>query len=527
MVLRRRLLFAVSAVSAIASAVAAGGGLIYGETSSVKILIPPQRLEADITLTGGQAAGNLHTQHIQASFTDSLRGTASTVQIGAKYAAGEVVFTCSPCLNLPLTIPQGTVVTYNTLRKFATEVPVTITTSTGSTPVGVHATAAGTEWNADPNTVTTILNSPDASLHVTNLRAIAGGANARSGQVIQQSDFDAVRSALSVTVNDHLDGDLKAPGRGLTYIANLPPVITLQSDHGVGEETPTFTITMTGTISAFAFSESEAQTLERAALMAQLPRGQELTSDPVQMTLHGWQGSGSGDVILLGKAAGCVIPKLSAQSLRSQIAGLTSAQAAQSLQRAAHGSSIEIQVSPSTMPWLPLVEEHISIKLVVEPGFDPVYSLSGTVPVGATTAIVGLRVNQEGAGPGKADFTIDGMAYRQNGEWLNRVPNPDFALNMKGWGLAPTGATLRRSTRGCAGTGLHFTATSNQSIQLNSTEFKVAAGAPFTATFASRIAPVSMGSGYFAVMFLGPGATAPSERGITRERISFAAAPTS
>ena len=205
--------------------------------------------------------------------------------------------------------------------------------------------------------------------------------------------------------------------------------------------------------------------------------------------------------------------------------GLTSAQAGQSLRRTAPGRTVEIKTSPSAMPWLPLVAEHISFKFVVEPGLDPVYSLSGTVPAAATTAIVGVRVNEEGAGPGKADLTIDGMAYRQNGEWLNRVPNPDFALNLKGWALPPIGATLRWPTGGCAGSGLHFTATSDQSIQLNSSEFHVAGGAPFTATFTSRIAPVSDGSEYFAVFFLRPGSS-PSEREVQRQRIPFTAAPT-
>ena len=514
---------------ALALVAVASGGVLYGETASVKLSIPPQRLQAKVGLILGQREGQLHVQRIQASFTASQEGTASTVQISATNASGEVLFTCSPCQNVPLTIPQGTLVSTNKSLGFTTVADTTITTITnavGSGSASVRATAAGTEWNTDPNTVTTIPSSPDPNLHVTNPASITGGANARSAQVIQQSDFDSVRGSLTTTVSDHMDAELTAPAPGLAYIPDPQPVLRVTSDHGVGDETPTFAITMTGTLSAVAFSESEAQALERAAVMAQVPPDQELTSDPIQWTYFGQQATGNGDQILILTGVGCMVPKLSQRTLRSQIAGQSSAQAGKSLQRTAPGSTVEIQTWPSAMPWLPLVAEHISIKSVVEPGLDPVYTLSGTVPAGATTANVGVRVNEEGAGPGKADFIIDGVAYRQNGEWLNRVPNPDFALNLKGWGLALSGATLQRPTRGCAGSGLHFTATSDQSIQLNSPEFKVAAGAPFTVTFASRIAPVSNGSEYFAVFFLGPGSS-PNEREVQRERIQFTAPPAS
>lgn len=515
-------------LTAAAVVVVASGSMLYVETARVQLSIPPQRLEANITLTSGQAPGNLHTQRIEASFTDSQQGTASKVDISATYASGEVLFTCSPCLDAPLTIPRGSIVSTATSLGYATQAERTIMTTTGSASVGVSATAAGAASNIDPNAAMTFydLNNPNTKVQVTNPAAITGGANARSAQVIQQSDFDAVRSSLTVSVNNHLDAELKAPAPGLTYIPDPAPVISIQSNHSVGDETPTFTITMTGRIGGFAFSESEAQARERAALMLHVSPDQELTSDPIQVTYQGQQASGNGDVILLGTAVGCVVPKLSQQSLRSQITGLSSAQAAQSLQRTAPGSTVEIQTSPSGMPWLPLLAEHISIKSVLEPGLDPVYSLSGTVPAGATTAIVGVRVNVEGAGPGQADFTIDGAAFRQNGEWLNRVHNSDFGLNLKGWGLAPTGATLQRPTGGCAGSGLHFTASPDQSIQLNSSEFRVAAGAPFTIAFTSRIAPVSKGFGYFAVFFLRPGSS-PSEREVQREPISFAATPAS
>jgi baseplate J-like protein len=368
MALSRRQLFVAYVLSALAVLFAAIGSLLFTETAAVKVWVPPQRVVALVTLAAG-----LQTQRIHADVTDSQQGTASTVVTNPTYAAGQVVFSCSPaCKQAPLTIPQGTLITTAKSLGYTTQAAVMITTTTGSSaPVAVRATAPGAAWNADPSTLTTVANSPDANLHVTNPAAITGGANPRSAQVIQQSDFDAVRNALTVKVNDELAVALKFNARGMSFVADGVPAINLMSDHNVGDETPTFTITMTGTSGAVAFSESQALALIRTALQAKIPSGDELTNDPIQAVYQIGQANANGDISITGKASGFAIPRLSQQSLRSQIRGLTPAQAATSLQRTAPGSLIEIRISPSAMPWLPVVADHISLTVVVETALVP------------------------------------------------------------------------------------------------------------------------------------------------------------
>lgn len=368
MALSRTQLFVAYVLSALAVLFAAVGSLLYTETADVKLSVPPQRVVALVTLAAG-----LQTQRIHADVTDSQQGTASTVLTNPTYAAGQVVFTCAPaCKQAPLSIPQGTLVTTAKSLGYATQAAVQITTTTGSSAsVAVRATAPGAAWNADPNTLTTVANSPDANLHVTNPTPISGGANPRSAQIIQQSDFDAVRNALTVKVNDELAVALKFNAHGMSFVADGVPVINLTSDHNVGDEAPTFTITMTGTAGAVAFSDTQALALLRSALEAKIPVGDELTDDPIQAVYQIGQANANGDVSVTAKASGFAIPKLSQQSLRSQIRGLTPAQAASSLQRTAPGSLIEIRISPSAMPWLPVVADHISLTIVVEKALVP------------------------------------------------------------------------------------------------------------------------------------------------------------
>src|SRR4029077_3175584 len=252
---------------------------------------------------------------------------------------------------------------------YTTQVDATISGSTGTALVAVRATGLGAGWNSAPETVTTIVsdNRYGHDLTVTNPSAISGGADGRLAQVIQQSDYDVVRNALTVKVNNELGAALWANSHGKYYVGDPQAVITATSDHAVGEEAPSFTITMSGTLSATTFSESQAKAIILGSFNAGVPPGQELTNDPVQIIYQSHQVGPDAGVLVTGRADGFVIPKLSPESVRSQIKGLSPGDAVRSLQRTAPGSRVEIRVSPAAMPWLPFIADHISVTVVVGP----------------------------------------------------------------------------------------------------------------------------------------------------------------
>jgi hypothetical protein len=345
---------------------AAGGSLLYAETASVKLSVARQSIEAYVTLSGGPTGGALRTRRFNASVSDSQLGTASTVQLSPTYASGLVVFRCSPaCQQVPITIAQGRLITTSNALGYATQEPATITTNTGSATVSVRAALPGAAWNAGIDSLTTIAGNSDSGLKVTNPAAIAGGADERSSQVIQQSDYDAVNKALTDRVNHELGVALFAAARGTDYVGDPWPVITTTSDHAVGDETPSFTIKMSAADGATAFFESDANSIMLAALKAKVPPGEELTNDPVQYIYQSNQVAPNAGVIVTGKADGLILP--TPQSVRSLIRGLSSAEAARSLQRVAPGSRVEIRISPAELPWLPIIADHISVTVLVEP----------------------------------------------------------------------------------------------------------------------------------------------------------------
>lgn len=359
---------------------AAAGSLLYLETASVKVTVKPRSIEVVVPLAGGPSGGPLTTRRFQASATETQQGFASTVQVGAAYASGFVRFTynCTTnCVNPEAVMPAGTVVTNSRSFGYATQAAATINSSTGTALVSVRATGVGASWNSAPETVTSILstNPYGRDLTVTNPSAITGGDDGRLANVIQQADYDVVRDALTAKVNTELGARLYASSGGSLYVGDSKVAYSVTSDHAVGDETPSFMIKVSGTVGASAFSESQADPMLLAALKAKVPSGQELTNDRVQYIFQGRQvvepspdvmDTGT-DVVVTGKADGFVIAAVTPQSLRSQIKGLSPAEAAASIQRTAAGSRVEIRVSPAAMPWLPLIPEHITVQVVVEP----------------------------------------------------------------------------------------------------------------------------------------------------------------
>jgi hypothetical protein len=365
----RRQLVPALLLSAVAVLVAALGSLMLMETASVKLTVPPQKLVATATLSGRQTGGDLKTQHLDATVNDSYVGTPAAVSVPAKYAVGDVVFSC-PTNECPstYTVPTGTLLTNDRSLGYTTQADAVVTrTKQGKT--SVRATAGGASWNTASSTLTVINNSSlyPSGLKVTNPAAIAGGADSTSVQVIQQSDWDSVRTFLETRVTASLDMALKAKAIGMTYIWNGSPALTVGADHKVGDAVSSFTMTMTGTVGATAFSDSQATSLIRAALDAKIPAGQQLTSDSVQITWQILQTSPNGDVTVNGTALGFITPKLSTDTLRARVRGLSPSEARKALERAVPGSSVEIRITPVAVPWLPLVAEHIAITVVVKP----------------------------------------------------------------------------------------------------------------------------------------------------------------
>ncbi|MCU1316986.1 MAG: hypothetical protein JWN63_2308 [Candidatus Acidoferrum typicum] len=153
------------------------------------------------------------------------------------------------------------------------------------------------------------------------------------------------------------------------------------------------------------------------------------------------------------------------------------------------------------------------------------YQLSGQPPAAATQAVVGFRVNIEGAGPERSDFSLYQASYVQTADGIERVVNGDFSLGAQSWSFGGQ-AQLAPSDRG-AGQMVRVLATPSQTAALTSAPFALTSGAAFHVSFSARVAPSSFGSGYFTVIFLSGGTEiSRQEIPLTAGKLTFATTST-
>ena len=351
--------------SAVAVVAAALGSLLVMETATIKLTVSASKITASRTITGGQSGRDLTTARIEASVTDTQLGVASADVVPPAYAGGSVSFTCNPCPSSPVVIAQGTVVSTVAKVHYATVTRVQVSSSAKSVQVDVRALVPGIGGNVALNTVT-VIDTTISGVTVNNPKPITGGVDAATVQVIHQSDIDLARFALTTKIAQDLNAALGAQAGGLSFAADGQPALVVAADHQVGDKVPTFTMTMTATVGAVAFSESQADALMRTSLNQKIPKGFQLTTNPVQTNYVVQHSGANGDVTLKGSATAAIVPNVSEAELKARIKGMRVDAARKQLEQSAPGATIDINVKPS-VPWLPLVQDHISLTIVIQP----------------------------------------------------------------------------------------------------------------------------------------------------------------
>jgi uncharacterized protein (TIGR03437 family) len=137
------------------------------------------------------------------------------------------------------------------------------------------------------------------------------------------------------------------------------------------------------------------------------------------------------------------------------------------------------------------------------------YQLSGQPPAGAPSAIIGFRINTDDptllwpgyffAGPGASNFAVYQVSYMEPAGGGERVPNGSFTSGAQSWTLA--GQTQIVPSDRTFGQMVQVVATPSQLAMLDSAPFPITPGAAFQVTISARVAPESLGSGYFFLAF--------------------------
>lgn len=339
-----------------AAVLAVVGFLAFGEHAAVTVTVAAQRVQVQNAPLGG----GLVTKQIVATASKQETVTSGTVQVAASLATGQVSFMCSPMTSCPngYTVARGTLLESTSGAAYRTLSSASFPSCAPSGPVSVQAVTAGSAGNAAPGTV--VYGQFPGYIHVGNPSPIVGGTDAHVVHVVQQADIDTASTELAARVSSELTAKVKAEAGNLSYLTSGAPTFSTSSDAHAGDGAPTFTVTVTGTAHAIAYSARDANALLRRALTQAAPAGYRLTSDPIDAT-YSVQPGGQ----ITGSAEGFAAPSVSTKTLANALRGQSLSEARAQVGHSVPGGSSDIRITPWSLPWLPVLSDHISIAVVV------------------------------------------------------------------------------------------------------------------------------------------------------------------
>ena len=358
----------LAAIALVLAGALIGGFSVSLEAAAIKISVPARYIEATASAHGAPAGGQFATRRLEVQLTESVQGSATGVaRTAATYASGYVVFTHS-CAAIPTcpgapAQPGYEVCSVNPAGgAWCYVLQATVSCYCGE-HVPVRARGPGSTFNKGPHTVTT-LGWGDPWVSVDNPAPISGGSDAYSSPIVQQSDLDAVRASLSAQVTDELNAAIQTKAQNLHYLADNSPSLSVSSDLAAGAHSSSFQVTISGSLGATAFADSDAMASLGKSLSAKVPPGYRLGAPPGLIDYRVADFNARGDVTVTADAVGLLLREISAQSLRPRLRGMTPGAAATVIQGLAPGSSIDIRLSPIAAPLLPLNPDRISIEIL-------------------------------------------------------------------------------------------------------------------------------------------------------------------
>jgi len=333
---------------------------LFVPSADVRVTVAGTPLKTDMQLIGmpNPVPGTIDhfpTTVITSTQTQTAQGTATgQKQISAIAASGSVTFTsrCDGLLCSVGTIRKGTFVDNTSGQRYSTTAKADLPYG-GSVQAPIQAVNAGAAGNTDKGTVTVVEDHQLAGdVTVTNGNAIGGGADQRVATVIQQSDLDAVKQALSSQLNPKLQDDLNSQAKGKHLVAPDQPKVDVSTDHQL-------TLNATGVV----FDNAAVTRLLRGELKRKVQVGSELTSDQPKTTYDVAQATSDGSVTLNGHASGYTVIVFSQPAIRAHIKGRSPSSARSFLQGLPNVVDVTLRQDPIALPWLPFFSSHITIRI--------------------------------------------------------------------------------------------------------------------------------------------------------------------
>ncbi len=322
--------------------------------------------------------------HQSAHLTTTQDGTATGERLDEIPATGTVVF--SNWNTVAVAVPAGTKVSVQGGPAFTTDKRIVVprgkfnggSINPGRGSVSVTAAAGGPAGNVDAGAINTV---DDASVRtflrgfpdnpnrlVTNSNATTGGSETKHA-VIQQTDVDALVTAITAELQQHLaealsgqpDRIYQGPPADEKVVVEIPPDLVGK------EDTATFTLTGTLDFNRAYVMRSDIEQPARTRLLADttaVPAGKSVLADSIAMEVGAVTMAADKlqvEVSMRAAAAAAI----DESAVRDRVAGMSSSEAEAAL--AALGK-VKVDFWPGWVDHIPRLGFRISVVTVAQAG---------------------------------------------------------------------------------------------------------------------------------------------------------------
>jgi hypothetical protein len=337
---------------------------LHPEAQTVSVIIP---VTADLATRSVSLNGEIPAQTITLVVSEEQTlPITSTISMPQSKAAGVVQFTNSS--SEEIIIPEGTIVSTNTLIRFATLNAVRLPAGVDEVvEVKVEATEAGTDGNVDAGAITVVEGTLGLSATALNLEPTTGGTDAN---VIGSTEED--RAALRERVLTALDAKAKDQIRANIGINDLLISDTILMNElrreefspPAGVSGTTLTFLAEAEFTARYILAEDLNTLAVSSVMASIPAGflaqSEMTFNPIAAPIT----DPSGVTRFQLQASQTALQEVDLMTVYDLIRGREKQLAIRTLREAfLFQTEPQIEITPSWWRWLPLIPFNISVEV--------------------------------------------------------------------------------------------------------------------------------------------------------------------
>lgn len=253
---------------------------------------------------------------------------------GTQLKSGNLLFT----LDADVKVASASVQTSNN----------TETKTFGQAEATITASQIGEESNLAAKSSFTIADFDSGTYAASNTDALVGGAS-REVRVVAESDRKSLENTLKTKLISEAEAKFKEQTTDGTFVAPTGRINVKQTEFSakVGDEVNQLTLNMVADVEGLRYQMSDLQPLSEQVLASQVPSGFELMKDSLQLLSSPQAAaSTSARVKLSANLNSKIRPAVTAETLKSEIAGRPVSQARNLLESKSEVETVTINFQP-------------------------------------------------------------------------------------------------------------------------------------------------------------------------------------